>query len=131
MGRKQSSWGRYVPIHIAYVKGDVMTQSEPTVLIADDDPSVIKGLCLLMKSVKLNVETYSSAQVLLDSDNPDQSGCLLIDMGSQNRLSVRTKKFVGKTLMSTGERPQLFSAALFGNFNKWENASVCCFRDSE
>jgi FixJ family two-component response regulator len=69
-----------------------MTQSEPTVLIADDDPSVIKGLCLLMKSVKLNVETYSSAQVLLDSDNPDQPSCLLIDMGSQNRLSVRTKK---------------------------------------
>jgi hypothetical protein len=107
LGRKQSSWGRYVPIHIAYMKGDVMTQSEPTVFIADDDPSVIKGLCLLMKSVKLNVETYSSAQDLLDSDNPDQPGCLLIGMGSQNRLSVRTKRVYrenpighkGKTLL--------------------------------
>ncbi len=62
MDRKQSSWGRYVPIHIAYVKGDVITQSEPTVFVADDDPSVIEGLRLLMRSVKLNVETYSSAK---------------------------------------------------------------------
>ena len=57
-----------------------MTQSEPTVFIVDDDPLVLKGLCLLMKSVKLNVETYSSAQEFLDSYNPDQPGCLLIDM---------------------------------------------------
>jgi hypothetical protein len=62
LGRKQSNWGRYVPIHIAYVKGNVITQSEPTVFIVDDDPSVLEGLRLLMKSVKLNVETYSSAR---------------------------------------------------------------------
>ncbi len=31
--------------------------------------------------------------------------------------------------MSTRERPKLFSAALFGNFNRRENASVYCFRD--
>jgi two-component system response regulator FixJ len=62
------------------MKRDVMTQSEPTVFIVDDDPSVLKGLCLLMTSVKLNVETYSSAQEFLDSYNPDRPGCLLIDM---------------------------------------------------
>jgi RNA polymerase sigma factor (sigma-70 family) len=63
-----------------YGKGDVMTQSEPTVFIVDDDPSVLKGLSLLVKSVKLNVEAYSSAQEFLDSYNPVQPGCLLIDM---------------------------------------------------
>ncbi len=57
-----------------------MTQSEPTVFIVDDDPSVLKGLRLLMKSVKLNVETYSSARDFLDRYKPDQPGCLLIDM---------------------------------------------------
>ena len=109
MGRKQSSWGRYVSIHIANVKGDVMTQSEPTVFIADDVPSVIKGLCLLVNSVKLNVETYSSAQVLFDSDNPDQSDCLLIGMGSQNRLSVRTKRFCGENPnVYKGKTPVVF-----------------------
>ena len=102
-----------------YEKGDVMTQSEPTVFIVDDDPSVLKGLNRLMKSVKLNVETYSSARDLLDSDNPDQPGCLLISVGSQNRLSVRTiKDFEGKSLMSIRERLQLFSAILFGIFDK-------------
>ncbi|MFX0200495.1 MAG: hypothetical protein ACFFCW_30625 [Candidatus Hodarchaeota archaeon] len=70
-----------------------MTQSESTVFIADDDPSVIKGLCLLMKSVKLNIETYSSAQHLLHSDNSDQPGCLLIDINSQNRLNVSIERF--------------------------------------
>lgn len=109
MGRKQSNWGRYVSIHIANVKRDVMTQSESTVFIADDDPSVIKGLCLLMKSVKLNVEAYSSAQDLLDSDNPDQSGCLLIGIGSQNRLSVRTKRLCGENPnVLKGKTPVVF-----------------------
>ena len=32
--------------------------------------------------------------------------------------------------MSTRERPKLFFAALFGNFNRRENASVCCLRDT-
>ena len=57
-----------------------MTQSEPTVFIVDDDPSVLEGLSLLMKSVKLNVETYSSAQEFLDSYDPEKPGCLLTDM---------------------------------------------------
>ena len=57
-----------------------MTQSEPTVFIVDDDPSVLKGLSLLMESVKLNVEIYSSAQEFIDSYNPEQPGCLLTDM---------------------------------------------------
>ncbi len=57
-----------------------MTQSEPTVFIVDDDSSVLKGLSRLMKSVKLNEETYSSAQDFLDSYNSEQPGCLLIDM---------------------------------------------------
>jgi len=32
--------------------------------------------------------------------------------------------------LSTREKPKLFSVALFGNFAKRENASVCCFRDT-
>jgi FixJ family two-component response regulator len=63
-----------------YEKGDVMIQSEPTVFIVDDDSSVLKGLSRLMKSVKLNEKTYSSAQDFLDSYNSEQPGCLLIDM---------------------------------------------------
>jgi len=57
-----------------------MIQSEPTVFIVDDDSSVLKGISRLMKSVKLNEKTYSSAQDFLDSYKPEQPGCLLIDM---------------------------------------------------
>ena len=57
-----------------------MTQSEPTVFVVDDDPAVLRGLRLLMRSVKLNVETYLSAQDFLDDYDPAQPGCLLLDL---------------------------------------------------
>ena len=86
-----------------------MTQSEPTAYIVDDDPPVLEGLSRLMKSVKLNVEKYSSAQDLLDSNNPDQSGCLLIGMGSQNRLRERTKRlFRENPNVYKGKTPVVF-----------------------
>jgi len=90
------------------VKGDVMTQSEPTVFIVDDDPSVLKGLCLLVKSVKLNVETYSSAQEFLDSYNPDRPGCLLIDMrmpgisGLELQKILQSRNILIPTIIITG-----------------------------
>lgn len=108
MGRKQSSWGCYAPIHIAYEKGDVMIQSEPTVFIVDDDSSVLKGLSRLMKSVKLNEETYSSAQDFLDSYNSEQPGCLLIDMrmpgisGLELQEILQSMKILIPTIIITG-----------------------------
>jgi len=91
-----------------YEKGDVMTQSEPTVFIVDDDPSVLKGLSRLMKSVKLNVETYSSAQEFLDSYNPVQPGCLLIDMrmpgisGLELQEILQSRNILIPTIIITG-----------------------------
>ena len=85
-----------------------MTQSEPTVFIVDDDPSVLKGLCLLMKSVELNVETYSSAQEFLDSYNPDRPGCLLIDMrmpgisGLELQEILQSRNILIPTIIITG-----------------------------
>jgi len=85
-----------------------MTQSEPTVFIVDDDPSVLEGLRVLMKSVKLNVETYSSAQEFLDSYNPDQPGCLLIDMrmpgisGLELQEILHSRNILIPTIIITG-----------------------------
>ena len=85
-----------------------MTQSEPTVFIVDDDPSVLKGLSRLMKSVKLNVEIYSSAQEFLDSYNPDQPGCLLIDMrmpgisGLELQEILQSRNILIPTIIITG-----------------------------
>ena len=91
-----------------YEKGDVMTQSEPTVFIVDDDPSVLKGLSRLMKSVKLKVEAYSSAQEFLDSYNPVQPGCLLIDMrmpgisGLELQEILQSRNILIPTIIITG-----------------------------
>ncbi len=85
-----------------------MTQSEPTVFIVDDDPSVLKGLSRLIKSVKLNVETYSSAQEFLDSYNPVQPGCLLIDMrmpgisGLELQEILQSRNILIPTIIITG-----------------------------
>ena len=85
-----------------------MTQSEPTVFIVDDDPSVLEGLRVLMKSVKLNVETYSSAQEFLDSYNPDRPGCLLIDMrmpgisGLELQEILHSRNILIPTIIITG-----------------------------
>lgn len=57
-----------------------MSESEPTVFIVDDDSAVLKGLRLLVKSLRLHVETYLSAQEFLDSYDPARPGCLVLDV---------------------------------------------------
>lgn len=57
-----------------------MSESEPTVFIVDDDSAVLKGLRLLVKTLRMNVETYLSAQEFLDSYDPARPGCLVLDV---------------------------------------------------
>lgn len=85
-----------------------MTQSEPTVFVVDDDPAVLRGLRLLMKSVKLNVETYLSAQEFLDDYDPAQPGCLLLDLrmpgisGLELQEILRTRSIPIPIIIITG-----------------------------
>ena len=53
---------------------------EPTVFVIDNDQAVLEGLSLLIKSVGLNVETFSSAQQFLDVLDPSRPGCLVLDV---------------------------------------------------
>ena len=57
-----------------------MQQAEPTVFVVDDDEAVCDSLSLLMKSVGLAVETFSSAQSFLEAYDPDRAGCLILDI---------------------------------------------------
>ena len=85
-----------------------MTQSEPTVFVVDDDPAVLRGLRLLIKSVKLNVKTYSSAQEFLDDYDPAQPGCLLLDLrmpgisGLELQEILRTRNIPIPIIIITG-----------------------------
>jgi FixJ family two-component response regulator len=57
-----------------------LSQLEGTVFIVDDDPLVLGAVETLIKSVGLEVHTFSSAQAFLESDLPDEPGCLVLDI---------------------------------------------------
>ena len=57
-----------------------MTLSDASVFIVDDDALVRDSLEQLIKSVGLKVETFSSAQAFLDTELPDKSCCLVLDI---------------------------------------------------
>jgi len=53
---------------------------EQTVYVVDDDDAVRDVLIWLMESVKLPTECYSTARDFLDAVEPDQQGCILLDV---------------------------------------------------
>jgi two-component system response regulator FixJ len=54
--------------------------SEPTVFIVDDDKAVARSLRWLIETVRLKVETFSSAQGFLDGYDSSKPGCLVLDV---------------------------------------------------
>jgi two-component system response regulator FixJ len=57
-----------------------MTDRAPVVSIVDDDAAVRDSLRLLMKSVGLVPNTLGSAREFLDKYDPQQPGCLVLDV---------------------------------------------------
>lgn len=54
--------------------------SEPTVFIVDDDQAVARSLRWLIETVKVKVESFSSAQGFLDGYDSSKPGCLVLDV---------------------------------------------------
>jgi RNA polymerase sigma factor (sigma-70 family) len=52
----------------------------PVVFVVDDDPSVRSSLKFLMSSVGLQVESFDSADALLQRKLPDGPSCLVLDV---------------------------------------------------
>lgn len=57
-----------------------MKETEPCVLIIDDDESVREALLFLMKSVELNAKAYVSAKEFMAQYETDVPGCLVSDI---------------------------------------------------
>jgi two-component system, LuxR family, response regulator FixJ len=57
-----------------------MKERAPTVYIVDDDDAIRNSLRLLLKSVGLTAATVASAQEFLTSYDPQQPGCLILDV---------------------------------------------------
>lgn len=57
-----------------------MKELVPTAIVIDDDEAVRSSLKLLLRSVKLPVVVYASAQEFLPKYSVDQPGCLIVDI---------------------------------------------------
>ncbi len=57
-----------------------MNEADPVVFIVDDDPSVLKALRRLMKSVGFRVQAFASASEFLAAERPEAPGCLVLDV---------------------------------------------------
>lgn len=55
-------------------------QNGRVVSVVDDDASLRRSLRNLLTSVGLRVETFDSAEVFLESDSLDKTGCLVLDL---------------------------------------------------
>ncbi len=52
----------------------------PTVLVVDDDVSVLKALARLIRSAGYDVRTFSRPSALLADDLPTANACLVVDV---------------------------------------------------
>ncbi|MEJ2239026.1 MAG: response regulator [Gemmatimonadales bacterium] len=57
-----------------------MANHEPTVFVVDDDPAVRDSLTLLVRTVGLSGESYSSGAEFLEAYDPTRPGCLVLDV---------------------------------------------------
>jgi FixJ family two-component response regulator len=56
------------------------TRERSMIYIIDDDESVRKAFKRLLRSVNLDVETFSSAEEFLKSQKPNKNSCIIIDI---------------------------------------------------
>lgn len=53
---------------------------EPTVFVVDDDQAVLESMTMLLGSVGIKIQTYSSCQDFLDDRRWTEPGCLVLDI---------------------------------------------------
>ena len=57
-----------------------MKSESGTVMVVDDDPALRNAMRILLKSVGLDSRLFASAQEFLESYQPSQIGCLVLDI---------------------------------------------------
>lgn len=57
-----------------------MSTLDPIVYIIDDDQAMVESLTWIIESIGLKVKTFVRAQEFMDQYNPQQHGCLLLDV---------------------------------------------------
>ena len=73
-----------------------MAQHEPAVFVVDDDTAVRDSLALLLRSVDLKSEAYSSANEFLDAYDATRPGCLVLDVRMQGMSGLELQQELDK-----------------------------------
>lgn len=70
-----------------------MLEQKPTVFIVDDDDVVRDTIAQLAEAVNLKAKTFGSAQKFLDSYDPDEPGCVILDvrMPGMSGIKLQTR----------------------------------------
>ena len=70
-----------------------MQNMEPVVFFVDDDDAICQSLRLLIEDIGLVVRTCNSAQQFLSEYDPDQAGCLVLDvrMAGMSGLELQSR----------------------------------------
>jgi FixJ family two-component response regulator len=66
------------------------------VFIVDDDPSVRKGLSLLLMSASYPVESFGSAEEFLELEEYTGAGCILLDIFMEGRTGLELQAEIKK-----------------------------------
>jgi len=56
-------------------------KEESTVFVIDNDPSARNGLIRLLLTAGYHVRDFASANEFLENFNPNESGCIVFDVG--------------------------------------------------
>ncbi len=79
---------------------NMMVESESTVFVIDDDPSVRKSLSRLLRSIGYAVETFSSTEEFLTREFFNAVGCIILDVQMPGRSGMDLQIELSKTQYS-------------------------------
>ena len=85
--------------------------NEPTVFVVDDDEEVRESIRWLIESVGLAVQTFASAKAFLDAYDPDQPGCVVLDV----RMPEMSGPELQKKLLARGIEIPTIIVSAFGS----------------
>ena len=85
-----------------------MPTQKHNVVVVDDDRSVNQAIKRLLRAGGFTVETFQSAEALLESDAAESAGCLVLDIGLPGLSGFELQR---RLKQKGSERPVIFITA--------------------
>lgn len=73
-----------------------MTAAQPKIFLLDDEPAVLKALTRLLRSAGYDVEAFDCPEMFLHQHDPEQPGCLLLDVAMPGMNGLELQQRLGE-----------------------------------